>query len=168
MRFVFILIALAVAGPAHAQARPPLTVSDALNMLLAHKALDGRQVVAKQNGQDVVVVVPWEFNSGVLRVRVARNVAALSEVEKLADEARLAIIKEVLKQAPPDKNGRQPATLAPGSAEMDEFLRQYTEVLKEPAKGSEQLARIKVADLRLDRNEIPVTVLSALLPILDE
>lgn len=168
MRFVFILIALAIADPALGQARPPVTISQGLSMAAALKALDGRQVVAKQNGQDVVVVVPYEFSSGALRVRIARDIAILAAVEKEADDVRMAILRDILKKLPPGSDGKPATALIPNTPEWDEFIRQYGEALAQPAKGSDELLRIKGTDLRLDRNEIPVTVLSALVPILDE
>ena len=137
-----------------------LSVRDALSLLLALRNLDGRAVVIDQGGQKTTVVQPWEFKSGVVRLRIATNLAALSNVERAADEARIGIVKQVRKKFNTEKIEGDPAA-------FEEFSRLYDDVLKSPAATGE-LARIKASDLKLDVNEISVTVLQALTPILEQ
>lgn len=143
-----------------------ITNGDALSMLAALRNFDGRIVVIKQGGQDATVMVPWEFNSGTLRLRIARNVAALAVVEKTMEDARISILKELLKDIPPGPDGKPAQGLPPGSTAFEAFQRQYAEALNAPAEVT--LFRIKASELKLDKNEIPVTALSALAPILDD
>lgn len=168
---VALVASAAIAGPATGQARPSLNVAQALSLLSALRNLDGHQVTVKNNGQDAVIMQPWDFGSGILRLKIANDITILAAVEKSADDARLAVIKEVIKNMAPvvDKDGKSiPATKVTDSqAGLDDFSRQYADVLDQPAKGADDLARIKASDLKLERNEIPVTALSALAPILD-
>lgn len=148
---------VAVAAPAGEK----LSVRDAISLLVALRNLDGRAVVIEQpGGQKTTVVQPWEFKSGVVRLRIATNLALLSSVEKAADEARIGIVKQVRKKFNTEKIESDPAA-------FEEFSRLYEDVLKAPAATGD-LARIKASDLKLDVNEISVTVLQALRPILDQ
>lgn len=165
MRYLATLIAaaLAIAGTAPLSAepkKPPLTNAEALSMLQALRNLDGRITVVKQGDKDTTVMVPWEFGSGTLRLRIARNVTALAAVEKAIEDARLAIVKEILKGSGPD------VTTVPEGAPMDSFRKQVADMLGQGA--AVDLSRIRASELRLDKNEIPVTVLSGLSPILDD
>jgi hypothetical protein len=147
------------AAAREASQRPALTVRDALSLAAALRNLDGRAVVIRQNGQDGTVMVPWEFGSGSLRIRIANDLAALAPVERAAEASRQAIAQEVFRDTPADK---------PDPARVEEFQRQYSQVLDTPAAGLGDLARISVSELKLDKNEIAVTVLQALKPILDQ
>lgn len=158
------LVLILSATAAIAQSKPP-TVGEALSMLQAFRNLDGRPVVVKQNGVDATVVTPWEFGSGTLRLRIARNVSALAQIEKFVEETRQKIIAEILRGMSAGKDGQAPQIM-PGSPEFDNFTKQITDMLAHPAQVT--LSRIKASELRLDKNEIPVTSLSALEPILDE
>lgn len=160
-----LLAASAALGEA---ARPKITVADALSLLAALRNLDGRAVVAKRDGVDTTVVVPWDFASGSLRMRIARAITALAAVERDTEEARKAVLTEIMAKMPPDKEGRRPTMIPGGTPEFDDFQRQIEGILRAPAAGADALPRIKVGELKLDRNEIPVTALSALSPILDD
>ena len=146
---------------AFAAEAPKLTVAQTLSLLTALRNLDGHQVVVKNNGQDVIMMQPWDFGSGLLRLKIANDITIAAAVEKGLDDARLAIMKEILK----DKPGT--TSLQPDTPEMAEFVKQYGEAISAPAKGVQDLAHIKASELKLDKNEIPVTALSALQPILD-
>lgn len=148
---------------AGAEEKKPLTVAEALSLLQALRNLDGRIVVVKNGANESTVTLPWEFGSGTLRLRIARNVSALAGVERSLEEARQKIVAEIL-QKMPSKDAT--ASIAPGSPEFAAFSRQVSEALAAPAPVD--LARIKASELRLDKNEIPVTALSALAPILDD
>ncbi len=170
MRIVAALLAAAVLlspNAAAAQAKPPINVAQGLSMLSALRNLDGRIVVVKVNGTDQTVVVPWEFGSGTLRIKVAKNIAILAENERAVESARQSIIKEILAKGDPDKDGKPPTSIQPGTPEFDLFQRQYQQALDALASGTADLMRFKSSELKLERNEIPVTALAALSPILD-
>lgn len=145
-----------------------LTVGDALSLLQALRNLDGHAVPTKQNGAETVVIVPWEFGSGTLRAKIATDIWVLSQVERAVDDARRAIVAEILAKMPADKDGNRPVSIPPGTSEFADFQRQLEAATRAPAALSTPLARIKVGELKLDRNEIPVTALAAMAPILDD
>lgn len=167
--FLVLLAGFAVAlfvGIARAESKPPLSNAQALSLLSALRNLDGHVVITKQNGVDTPVVVPWDFGSGTLRLRIARNIVALSAVESAIETTRQSIVREILKGMPPDKDGKPITEVPRNTTEWDSLQRQYGEALAEGARVD--LARIRASELRLDKNEIPVSVLSALDPIFDD
>jgi hypothetical protein len=158
-RFFFTIFAIAsMAGPA--LAGEPIKVGQINTLSTAIRNLDGHMVVVKQNGADNVIMIPWDFGSASLRLRLAANLTILEAAAKNVEGVRVSTIQEITKKA-------GIAEIKPGSPEYDEFQRQYAELLEGPAPGTEALARIKASELKLDVNDIPVTVLSALAPILD-
>jgi hypothetical protein len=161
-----VVIACGLTAAAAQEAKPPMTVGDALQALGALRTLDGHQVVVKQNGQDVVVVQPWQFKSGALRLAIADDIAILTRLETSTDAARQNIVKEILKDMPPKADGAPPV-VAPGSKEMENFVKQYNDLLAVPFAKAVTLTPIDAKALNLDVNEIPVTTLSALSPILN-
>lgn len=150
---------LAVAAVAQ-ESPPQMTVGDAQQALVALRNLDGRQVVVQVNGQNAIVLEPWQFKSGALRLAIAEDITALGKLEAATERARQSIVREVLKVSGADR-------LVPGTKEMDEFIRQYNEVLAAPYADAPKLARIDAKLLQLDVNEISGTTLSALAPLLN-
>ena len=55
------------------------------------------------NGADNVIMQPWEFGSGVLRLRIANDIAIVDHSLKLIEEARQGMVKEGLKITPDGK-----------------------------------------------------------------
>lgn len=159
------IAALVVAAPAFASDKIALSVAQPLSVALRN--LDGHLIVIKQNGQDGTVMVPWEFGSGALRLRIANNITILDAALKTAEETRIAIVKELLKKAS-DRTGAPVIDIKPDMPENAEFQKQFADLMAQPAAGTQDLARIKTSELHIDKNEIPVTVLSALAPILDQ
>lgn len=155
---LLILVGMVVSG--HAAEKPPLTVAQALSLLSALRNLDGHLVIIKQAGADQTVMVPWDFGSGTLRLRISRNITALAVNEKAVEDARQGIVREVIKSAPGAKEITQ------NTPEWENFARQFNDVLN--AAATVDLSRIRASELKLDKNEIPVTALSALAPILDD
>lgn len=137
-----------------------LRTREAMALAQALRSLDGRQQVVKVNGQDTLVTVPWEFGSGSLRLRIANNLAILTGVEQHLTTIRAQIFREVTR-------GGTQTELPPGSPEFAAYMSQFEDALNQPAPGTQDLARIKASELRLDRNEIAPSVLEALRPILD-
>jgi hypothetical protein len=154
---------LAVAPLAHAGDVKPtsITVREVLSLAQGLRNLDGHIIVIKRNGQDDTVMIPWEFGSGSLRLRIANDIAITDAVVSKAEQARQSIFKEALAKA-----GGVPE-LKPNTPEYAAFLKQYEDLLDQQAPGGLDLAHIKASELKLDKNEIPVTVLTALKPILD-
>lgn len=159
----FLALALAAAlwgGPALAEPAGKITVAQGLSLLAGLRNLDGHQVIVKQGANESVVMVPWDFASGSLRLRIANNISILAPTEKAADDSKTSIIKELTR-------GKAPS-IQPGTPEADAFVAQYQDVLNGPAPGTQDLGRIKASELKLDKNEIGGTTLSALAPILDD
>ena len=144
-----------------------VTVQQAINLQTALRNLDGHLVITKQNGQEGTVMVPWEFSNGRVRKRIADDLSIVDAAVKVAETARQAIFKEVVatfKVAPDPKSGVQ--ELKAGTPEHVEYDKQVEELMSAPAAGTQDLAKIKVSELKLDKNEIGGTVIEALGPIL--
>lgn len=159
MKRLAIIAAFLALPAAPLRADPPakITVRQAISIAQALRNLDGHMIVTKQNGADQTVMIPWEFGSGSLRLRIANNLSIVAAVETSFETARKSVIKEIGGTSTPN----------PGTPEYETLLKQLNEVLDQPAAGSQDLARIKASELKLDKNEIPITVISALEPILD-
>ena len=155
------------AVPPSARAAEKITVNQMQSLSVALRNLDGHLTVIKQNGQDAAIMTPWEFGSGSLRLRIANNITILDAAMKTAEDTRQAIIKELIKKAS-DRTGEPVTDLKPGTPENDEFQKQYGDLMAQPAPRTQDLSRIKASELKIDKNEIPVTVISALAPILDQ
>lgn len=151
----------AAASPVRSGEQAKMTVADVLALSTALRNLDGHMIVVKQNGTDGTVMVPWEFGNGRLRLRIANDLSIVDAAVKIANDAQAAIFKEVTKKF-------NVTALTPGTPERTEYDAQIAELMKQPAAGEHDLAKIKASDLNLDKNEIPVSVLSALKPILEE
>jgi hypothetical protein len=158
---IAVLIALGSPVVSFSADAPKLRARDAMALAQALRELDGRKQVVKVNGQDTIVVTPWEFGSGSLRLRIANDLAILSAVEQQMTTIRAAIFREVTK-------GGSQTDIPPGSPEAAAFMKQFEDALNQPAAGTQDLARIKASELRLDRNEIMPSVLEGLRPILDQ
>jgi hypothetical protein len=137
-----------------------ITVGEVIALSQALRNLDGHLIVIKRNGQDETVMVPWEFGSGSLRMKIAGDIAIADRIVNAAEQSRVGMMKEAMHKA-------GVAELKPGAPETDAFLKQYQETMEQPAAGAKDLQRIKASELKLDKNEIAVTVLAALKPILD-
>lgn len=144
-----------------------ITLAQAQPLSTALRNLDGHLIVIKQNGQDATVMTPWEFGSGSLRLRIANDLTIVDAALGAAETVRQSIIRELLKKAS-DRTGTTVNELKPDMPENAEFQKQFTDLMAQPANGTQDLGRIKASELRLDKNDIPVTVLSALAPILDQ
>jgi hypothetical protein len=130
-----------------------MTVRKAMEVLAGLRALDGRQVIVK----DAVILQPYDFKNGALRLVIASNLATLIQLEQTTDKARVQILMELRRDANQQR-------LEPGTPEFAEFSRQYEEMLNKPWQG--KLEMIETKALNLDVNEIPASVLFALQPIL--
>jgi hypothetical protein len=136
-----------------------VTVQQAIDLQTALRNLDGHLVIIKQNGQDGTVMVPWEFGDGRLRLRIANDLAIIDTAVKAANEAGKAVFQEVSKKF----NVQELKAGTPERAEYDKLI---AEISSAPAAGTQDLAKIKASELKLGKNEIAITVLEALGPIL--
>lgn len=129
-----------------------LTLNDCLTVLTGLNALDGYQVVVnagKPNEQ--VIVRSYEFSNGDLRGDIADNIATLTAIQKTAQEAQAQIFRDVAKGE---------TEIKPGTPQVTEYDRQLKELTTRSC--SAQLKKIKTSDLKLNKNEIPGSVLAAL------
>lgn len=153
-RTVMALTAIAALSASPAAATPDLTMADCQTLLSGLTALDGRQELTKDG---TAVLVPYQFGNAALRLAIQQNIAALQAVMADFTKVQQGIFREI---AGPDV-----AEIRPGTPELGRYQKQLAEALQVrcPAK----LSRIKAGDLRLDRNEIPGSVLGAIDKILD-
>jgi hypothetical protein len=141
-----------------------MTMQQAMDVLTGLRNLDGHMVITKENGgAEARVMIPWQFENGGLRLTIARNVALLVPVEKQLNDTRDQIIKEILAKMPAGAKQEIQA----GTPERTDFNKQFAELMKGPAVGVD-LYKIKIGDLKLDKNEIAPTAIAALLPILEQ
>lgn len=166
MRSVFaplvaaLVLTTSVLSPVSA-ADKPMTIGDVLALGPHLRSLDGRLVVVKQkDGVDGLVLTPWDFASGTLRLRIGRNLTAVMAVEREVEDTRQAILKEIQSGMPAGQE------IVSGTPEWDRFQKQMTELTQQPS--TVKLDRLKASELKLDKNEIPGTALSGLAPILDD
>ena len=153
------LILMAIApfvSAAFASDPPKLSLRDAQALAVAIRSLDGHPIVVK----DQVVTVPYEFASGTTRAKLANDLSLLKLSETSIELTRQQIAKEVMTRHNVEK-------IENGSAAFEDFLAQMTKALDQEAPGTQDLAHVNIADLKLDKNEIPISTLAGLRPILE-
>jgi len=150
---VFLASLLTVA----ASAAPSLTVQQEVTLASALSALDGHTSIIKVNGQDSAVNVAYTF-SGDVRWKIRDDLAALQPKVDAFQKVQQDVLKEVSGGkgfiAPTDATGQ--ATYA---MKVDEAGKHVDE---NPPK----LQTFTRADLNLNDNPIPGTVLNALAPLI--
>ena len=162
MRGLLCGIALAAAAllpsiaPAGAAEPLRLTVEQALDLLAGLTALDGHEELVGEGKQQQKIVVPYTLG-GPLRQAIFHDITATKPVAADFQNARNAVVIELSKGA---------GKLDPGSPESAKLALQTQAMMAQPVDL--KLDRIKLADLKLDSNPIPGTVLAQLAPILDE
>lgn len=168
-RFVFaVLGALAmVASSATAQVAPvkptpiepgagdKLTIRECLGILTGLQLLDGRKVlVGAGKPTESVEVIPYKF-AGKVRDAISHNIFVLNQVQLEGQAANRRIQAEIGK-------GK---TIEPGSSAAADFDGRMSDYLERPCRV--ELDHLRDADLNLDTNDIPGTVLAALWKIRD-
>lgn len=134
-----------------------LTISQCLQVLAGVRALDGFQIVVNEGKPNVQIVTrAYSFGNGALREDIARDISALTAVQKTSQESQQSIFKEIAKDQ---------TEIKPGTPDFAEYAKQITDATAKPCDA--RLTRIKIKDLKLDVNEIPGSDLSNLDPILD-
>ncbi len=147
---LLVLATLVACSGAVAADNPPVTVEQALNISAGLRALDSYQARDKEGKP---YASPYNF-SGVTRMNIATNIDRVGAVLKTYQ----ATLNEVIK------------TMSGGTGTVpgDKMANYNVEVLKMlAAPAGVSLAKIKEADLKLDENPIPGSVLGLLLPIID-
>ncbi len=141
--------------------KPP-TVGEVLSIMAALNGIDAHQTGIVDNAGNPVTA-PNNFRlGGAVRLAIAVNIDQGRIVIKSYQDALTALRVQIAgegRDVPKEK--------------LDEFNREHGKMLEAPS--SALLARIKLADLCLDaappacpaKNEIPVSTLSLLLPIID-
>jgi hypothetical protein len=148
---LIVLAALLACGVARAaNPDPGLTVEQALNISAALRALDTYEAKDKDGKS---YAAPYTF-SGVTRMAIAVDLEKTSAVLKTYQ----ATLNEVIKTMSGGTG------TVPGN-KMADYNVEVLKMLAAPAGVS--LTRIKQADLKLDENPIPGSVLGLLLPIID-
>ncbi len=150
---IALTITAALAGSALAADQPKLTILDCQTILSGLNALDGRPEMSKDGS---VVHLSYQFGSAKLRLTIQQNIAALLAVQADFEKVRMAIFKEIAGDAPEIK---------PSSPEAARFQKMIGDA--QAVTCPAQLQRINAADLKLDKNEIPGSVLASLDKILD-
>lgn len=146
---------LAISTPVYAG--DPITNRQAMDLLPGLAALDSHPVIIKQNGTDTAVNIPWDFSNATLRLAIANNIAILRPVARSMEEARNSIVAEILSKEPAGQT-----EIKKDSPAYFELVKQLDQILDKPAAGTENLTRIKFVELKLDKNEIPGTVLASI------
>jgi hypothetical protein len=133
-----------------------LKVVDVISLNQALSLLDGAQKVVPQGDAPAkIVIVPYDF-SGKTRWAIAQNLIALQPHAKAADDARNALVKQI--------GGEAGGIKADDAAKIAKFTVAYNELLIQPV--TVELTKIPLADLKLDINALPPSVLAILSPII--
>lgn len=148
---IFPVYAQSKNAPAATPLPDTMNVADCLGILAGLNTIDsGRQVIINAGKpNEAVVSQPYEFGNAKLRLDIAHNISLLAAIQRDAQTTQQKIFAEVSKGSPEIK---------PGSAEAMDYDKQLKELTSRPCNVS--LAKIKDADLKLDKNEIPSSALA--------
>ena len=182
--FVIAAAALIIAVPAFGQAKSPsITVADAISIWNGIQALDNHSTgVLDKNGNQVTAPNNFQY-SGAVHLALARDGAkAYMVVKEYNDElAKLRTKftedrKKLVDEIGDDKTDAAKKKLADFDQDgQKQYDKQSAEMLAAPVSDV-AFIHIKSADLCLDakppecpvRNAIPINILTALLPIIDD
>ncbi len=149
-----LVVFVAWASPARSAETPKLTILDCQTIFSGLTALDGHNEITKDQTS---VVVAYQFASAKLRMAIQSNLAALAAVQDTFTKTQQGIFREIAGGG---------SKIEPGKPEFDRYNKQITELQQQPCDVT--LTRINAADLKLDKNEIPGSVLGALDKILEK
>jgi hypothetical protein len=130
-----------------------LTVEQVVVVANGLAQLDGYEKVVKDGAQEKVVKVPYNFGGG-LRWSIAGNLEKGRAVAKRYEDSRKAVFDQMA------KDGKIPAE------KEQVFTDELRKILDKPADI--QLDHFKRDELKTQENPIPGSVLSLLLPIVDQ
>jgi hypothetical protein len=166
MRLIAAAFAVALLSvPAFAGDAPKkLTLSECINLRAALRALDSYQGVDKDGKSS-----PQQYKLGALRGPIALDALALDTVIKAGDEARVALVTELLPKGVPNEHSKEYTDFVANNPDYKKFIAEYQIMLAAPQ--SIDIPHIKLSDLKIgdapDGNPIPTDVITALAPILD-
>lgn len=135
-----------------------LTVLAAKTIDINLRAFDGyKKIVPSTNPgvPDQIVIVPYEL-SGRTRMAIAENLSALKPTIDAFEIANGNLSKSFGKNGADVDQKDQEA--------MAKYIAELTQILKRPV--SVNLVKIPLADLNLDHNPVPPSVISALAPVI--
>ena len=138
---------------------PTLPIKTLLEINAALSLLDGTPTIVKgENGADKTVIIPYQF-SGKVRWGLSKNLNILKRISEDFTKARDAIIQDV--------SGGTGRIEPDNEAAIKTLNEKIAEVFatEEDTKG---LLTLSLEGLNLDTNQIPVSILSALEPIIAE
>lgn len=142
-------------APLQPGAADKLTMRDCITILAGLTALDGRRViVGAGKATETAETIPYKFAPKV-RGAISRNLFVLGNVQQEVQAANRRAQERIGKGQP----------ITPGSKENIEFDREMNDYLDRPCKA--ELDHLSEADLKVDENDLPGTVVSALWKILD-
>lgn len=144
--------------PALAADKVKISFQDAIILNNALSALDGRERVVKDGERERVVSEPYDLGPG-LRAAIGKNLTRLKAPVEIYSNAEKGLRNEITKGGVIE--------IKAGSPEVELFIQKRAELLK-LEESIEPLIRIKRSELKLEKNPIPGTVLSAMDPILDD
>ena len=132
---------------------PKLTNLDCQAILAGLNGLDGHTEITKDGS---AVNVTYKFESARLRLIIQQDLAALTTVQQDFTKGMQAVFREIAGDSP---------LLKEGTSELARYNEQLLKAQQLPCNV--KLTRIKAEDLKLDKNEIPGSVLGNLDKILD-
>lgn len=137
-----------------ARAEPAkLTIGQCLTILSGLNALDGKQEMTKDG---TAITTAYQFGSAKLRLAIQQNVARLNDLQQGLQKVQQEMFREVAGDA---------TEIKPNTPEFIRYQKMVLDAQQQPCNI--ELQRISAADLKLDKNEIPGSVLGALDKILD-
>lgn len=165
MKFVIAFFGFLLLAPATASAQAEetlggdrrLTIIQSMNVLSCLRSLDGYQEVVKVGDKDQIVTKAYEFKNSNLRWSIIRNIAIATEVETALQASRNSMIREL------SDGGRE---IKPGTPVADEFTLQWEKLMSTPTALSDKFVMFAIADLKLEKNEIPGSLLAGCAPII--
>lgn len=165
-RIVLAALLLFASATTHAQTRPEntvkITMEQADRVLNGLTALDGYPKVIKDGGQDKAVTISYEL-SGNTRKLIAKDMDLVMPALKRYGKVRQGLVKQYLdRDTVPDVRSDEYAKLA-ATEKFKQLSDELQKLLDQPI--DEELTKISDADLKLDVNPIPPSVLSMLSPI---
>jgi hypothetical protein len=170
---VAVMAAPALADDAKVKPTPPppaeFTMNDCVTILQGLRGLDGYTVVVNQGKpNESTFLQSYKFANATLRADIAHDIAQVqdlpNQVEKIRQQVLLEITNGKAQLDPPDPKSSQ-AVRDAYEKQVASYNKQLVALGESPCHA--QLVHIKAADLRLDVNEIPNTVLAAIDKILD-
>lgn len=148
-----LLLFAALLVPAHAADQPKLTVDQVASVTAGLSQLDTYDKTIKDGARETVVKQAYSFGGG-LRWLIAGNLEKGRRVIKQYQEARAALVNSMA------KDGKIPDDKLQALNAEDRKMQE--------AVADVQFDRIRGDELKLNENPVPASVLSLILPIVDQ